>query len=207
MSRDRDRFLELVLRNPVNRVLLERGSCLGVADWWLTAGAVFQTVWNCLDGRDPGAGISDYDLFYFDAADRTWEGEDAVISRAAMVFSDVNARVEIRNEARVHVWYEEHFGVPARPFASSRDAIDHFASTTCCYAVSRNAAGQFEVGLCPARLHRPVRPTGPTQPSPGTTRGLREEDRTLAPRVDGAHRGSLAGVAMRAQIRYWAGIR
>jgi len=145
VSRDHDRFLELVLRNPVNRALLDRGSCLGVADWWLTAGAVFQTVWNCLDGRDPGAGISDYDLFYFDAADRTWEGEDAVISRAAMVFSDVNARVEIRNEARVHVWYEEHFGVPARPFASSRDAIDHFASITCCYAVSRNAAGQFEV--------------------------------------------------------------
>ena len=75
VSRDHDRFLELVLRNPVNRALLDRGSCLGVADWWLTAGAVFQTVWNCLDGRDPGAGISDYDLFYFDAADRTWEGE------------------------------------------------------------------------------------------------------------------------------------
>jgi len=145
VSRDHDRFLEFVLRNPVNRALFDRGSCLGVADWWLTAGAVFQTVWNCLDGRDPGAGISDYDLFYFDAADRTWEGEDAVIGRAAMVFSDVNARVEIRNEARVHVWYEEHFGVPARPFASSRDVIDHFASTTRCYAVSRNAAAQFEV--------------------------------------------------------------
>jgi len=148
VSHDHDRFLDLVLRNPINRALLDQGSCLGVADGWLTAGAVFQTVWNCLDGRDPGAGISDYDLFYFDAADRTWEREAAVISRAAMVFSDVNARVEIRNEARVHVWYEEHFGVPARPFASSRDAsdaIDHFASTTCCYAVSRNAAGQFEV--------------------------------------------------------------
>ncbi len=51
MSRDHDRFLELVLRNPVNRALLDRGSCLGVADWWLTAGAVFQTVWNCLGSQ------------------------------------------------------------------------------------------------------------------------------------------------------------
>jgi len=53
VSGDVDRFLELVLSNPVNRAVLDRAPGLGVADWWLTAGAVFQTVWNCLDGRDP----------------------------------------------------------------------------------------------------------------------------------------------------------
>ena len=55
------------LRNPVNRVVLARAGQLQAPDWWLTAaGAVFQTVWNVLDGRDPAAGIGDYDLFYFD---------------------------------------------------------------------------------------------------------------------------------------------
>ena len=47
---------------------------LGASDWWLTAGALFQTVWNVLDGRDPGAGIRDYDLFYFDE-DTSYEAE------------------------------------------------------------------------------------------------------------------------------------
>jgi len=50
-------FLDLVQRNPINVSILDRGPMLGVPDWWLTAGAVFQTVWNVLDGRNPGAGI------------------------------------------------------------------------------------------------------------------------------------------------------
>lgn len=42
MRRDVDqrRFLDLVLQNPINRVVLTRGPELGVTDLWLTAGAV-----------------------------------------------------------------------------------------------------------------------------------------------------------------------
>jgi uncharacterized protein len=138
-------FVELVLRNPVNRAVLDRAPRLGLPDWWLTAGAVFQTVWNVLDGRDPTAGISDYDLFYCDAADLSWDAEDAAIQRATALFADLEATVEVRNEARVHLWYEQHFGTPARPFTSSRDAVDHFASTTCCYALTRTPDGATTV--------------------------------------------------------------
>lgn len=145
MTVDQQRFLDLVLQNPTNRAVLARGHELGVDDWWLTAGAVFQSVWNCLEGRDPAQGIRDYDVFYFDSGDQTWESEDVVIRDAQVLFSDIEASVEVRNEARVHLWYGAHFGVPAAPFISSRDAIDHFASTTCCYAVSCDASGRFEV--------------------------------------------------------------
>ncbi|GAB3469764.1 nucleotidyltransferase family protein [Kineococcus endophyticus] len=133
---DQARFLDLVLTNPVNRILLQRAPQLGLDEWWLTAGAVFQTVWNALEERDPGAGINDYDLFYFDPADLSYEAEDAVIQRASHLFADLDVTVEVRNEARVHLWYEEHFGVPAAPFTSATDAIDHFASTTCCFGVT-----------------------------------------------------------------------
>lgn len=139
------RFVDLVLHNEVSRAILERGQLLGVPDWWLTAGAVFQTVWNVLDGREAGTGISDYDVFYFDDSDLSWEAEDAIIQRAAALFADTGAMVEVRNEARVHLWYEQRFGVPGTPFSSSRDAIDHFASTTCCYALTRDATGAIEV--------------------------------------------------------------
>ena len=111
----------------------------------LPAGAVFQTVWNVLDDRDPGAGILDYDLFYYDAGDLSYEAEDAVIRRADGLFAGVPGRVEVRNEARVHLWYESRFGVPGVPFTSSTDAIDHFASTTCCFGVSRSTAGELAV--------------------------------------------------------------
>jgi hypothetical protein len=144
-SDDEARFLDLVLRNPTTRAVLDRAGRLGVPDWWLTAGALVQTVWNVLDGRDPQAGIRDHDLFYFDAADLSWDAEDAVIGRAAALFADLDGVVEVRNEARVHLWYEQRFGVPAPPFTSSQDAVDSFASTTVCVAVTRRADGELEV--------------------------------------------------------------
>lgn len=127
-------------KNPVNRHILQLAPRLGVGDWWLTAGALFQTVWNVMDGRDPGAGIRDYDLFYFDE-DTSYEAEDAVIRRARELFKGLGADVEVRNEARVHLWYEEHFGVPAVAFTSTADAINHFAAKTCCFAVTADGDG------------------------------------------------------------------
>jgi hypothetical protein len=108
----RARFLDFVQRNSINAAILERAPALGVPDWWLTAGAVFQTVWNVLDGRSPGAGIADYDFFYYDASDLSYKAEDVVIRRAAALFADLRVAVEVRNEARVHLWYESRFGVP-----------------------------------------------------------------------------------------------
>ncbi len=85
------------------------------------------------------------DLFYFDATDLSFDAEDQVIRRAHTLFADLDAEVEVRNEARVHLWYEQRFGQPAAPFTSSRDAIDHFASTTCCYALTRTPGGETQV--------------------------------------------------------------
>ena len=138
-------MLEIVLENPVCREIVNRADELGVEDWYLTAGGVFQTVWNHLDGRDPRTGIKDYDLFYFDAADLSYEAEDRVIKRAEDLFRDISEVVEVRNEARVHLWYEKHFGVPASRFTSSTDAIDHFVSTTCCFGITRKAGADLHV--------------------------------------------------------------
>jgi uncharacterized protein len=141
----RERFLSAVLRNPVIDAILDRAGALELPDWWLTGGAVFQTVWNVIDGRDPAAGINDYDLFYFDAADLSEHGENGVRARAAALFTDLDATVEVCNEARVHLWYERYFGTPAQPFTDARDAIDHFVSPVCMYAVSRAADGAIAV--------------------------------------------------------------
>jgi hypothetical protein len=97
---------------------------------------LFQTVWNDVTGRAPGTGIRDADLFYFDA-DTSWEAEDVVIRRGAALFADLPVPVEIRNEARVHLWYAERFGAPApAPFRSTVEAIDGFAAVCCCYGIT-----------------------------------------------------------------------
>lgn len=141
-TNDEQLFLTHIQKNPVNGKILQLAPLLGISDWWLTAGALFQTVWNVLEGKDPQAGIRDYDLFYFDE-DTSYEAENAVILRAHELFKTLGVEVEVRNEARVHLWYEEHFGVPATPFTSTKDAVDHFAAKTCCYAVTADATGRL----------------------------------------------------------------
>lgn len=135
-----DRLLRAVLADPVCQTILDRMPGLGLAEWWLTAGAVFQNVWNAVEGRRAGYGIKDYDVFYFDT-DLTWDAEDAIIKRAADMFSDVRANIELRNEARVHLWYEEKSGTASTPFRTAREAIDSFAATTCAVGISREDDG------------------------------------------------------------------
>lgn len=141
---DEKRFLALATADPTVRAVLERAPALGLADWWLTAGLLFQTVWNALTGRPAGTGIRDADFCYFDP-DTTWAAEDAVIRTGAELFGDLPVPVEIRNEARVHLWYEEKFGVPALPFRDCADAIDHFAAVCCCYGIRVDATGDLQV--------------------------------------------------------------
>jgi hypothetical protein len=122
---DEDRLIEAVLRNRANRIILKRLLELGLADAWLVSGSVFQTVWNVLTGRAPDYGIKDYDIFYFDA-DTSWEAEDAIIRHVTAAFSDINVLVEVRNQARVHLWYRSKFGSAYPPLQSSTEGIDRF---------------------------------------------------------------------------------
>jgi hypothetical protein len=149
-----DRFLSLVLANRWNATILERISQLKLADWWLTAGCLAQSVWNGIYKRAPDQGILDYDVFYFDP-DTSWAAEDAVIRNAAVLFADMPITVQIRNQARVPLWYEEKFGVQFPPVRDASDAIDRFPCGSVAIGVRRVGDG-FKIhapfGLSPV-LH------------------------------------------------------
>ena len=132
-------------RNEVLLEVLDRAAALNLPNWYLTAGCLFQTVWNVVTDRRPAGGIKDYDVFYFDDRDLSWEAEDAVIQAAHEAFSGLPAEVEVRNEARVHLWYEQKFGVPCAPYTSTEAAVDSFAATTCCLGVRLEPGGSWRV--------------------------------------------------------------
>ena len=127
-----ERFRRDVLSNRNNRAILDRWADLALPDGWLVAGCLFQTVWNLQAGRPPEAGIKDYDLFYFDAADLGGAAEQAVRARADAVLGDLGVTVEVVNQARVHLWYEADFGRPYPPLRSSRDGIARFLVPCTC---------------------------------------------------------------------------
>jgi hypothetical protein len=85
-----------------------------------------------------------YDPAYFDDADLSWDAEDAVIQVGHEVFTGLPAPVQIRNQARVHLWYEPKFGIPARQ-RLIRGAIDTFEATTVCLGVRQQPNGRWRI--------------------------------------------------------------
>jgi len=127
-------FLAATLCNPVNAIIAQTLHDLALPDAWIVSGCLVQTVWNVRTGRAVDYGINDYDVFYFDP-DTSWEAEDAVIRRLSAVFADV--KVEARNQARVHLWYNEKHGLPYPPLACSTEGIDRFLTRNTMIGIRR----------------------------------------------------------------------
>jgi len=96
--------------------------------WRLVAGCLYQTVWNALTGRPRGTGIKDYDVIYHDGADLSWDAEDAVIRRVAAATRDCVGPVEVRNQARVHLWFPDRFGTAYPQLATADEALRNYSS-------------------------------------------------------------------------------
>jgi uncharacterized protein len=100
---------------------------LDLPDWLVMSGAVYQRVLNKLTMRASDYGVRDYDLGYFDASDISYEAEDVIIRRVAAAFDGpLRSAVEVRNQARVHVWFEGHFGEPYPPLSCTAEALERF---------------------------------------------------------------------------------
>ncbi len=136
-----ERLEEILILNPIIKEILERVPKFGLENYYLAAGCIAHTVWNHLSGFELTNGIKDYDLVYFDN-DTSFEAEDGVIKKGRNLFGYLDANIEIRNEARVHLWYEKHFGYKINPYKSLEKAIDTFPTTATTIGV-RKDNGKF----------------------------------------------------------------
>ncbi len=139
-------LLERIVRDDPDLMrLLETVRPLELPQWRLVAGCLYQTVWNVLTGRPRGTGIKDFDLIYFDAADRSWEAEDRVIRRVERLTGGFPAPVEVRNQARVHLWFERRFGAAYAPLASADEALERYASVVHAVGVRLEPDGRLDI--------------------------------------------------------------
>jgi uncharacterized protein len=139
----KDEFLTAALRNPFNGTIADQLFRLALPDAWLVSGCLVQTVWNVLTRRAVDYGINDYDVFYFDP-DTSWEAEDAVIRKLAAHFARRGIKVEVRNQARVHLWYPEKHGLPYPRLLRSTQGIDRFLTKNTQIGIRRALDG-YEV--------------------------------------------------------------
>jgi len=125
--------------------LLERLQALDLPQWRLVAGCLYQTVWNVLTDRPRGAGIKDYDVIYFDGDDISWEAEDTVIRRVGSATKDCVGPVQVRNQARVHLWFADRFGCNYPQLRCADESLHYYASFVHAVGVRLTADDRLEI--------------------------------------------------------------
>jgi hypothetical protein len=135
------RLENIVRASPILGPILNQWTSIALPDCWLVAGAIAQTVWNDAFGLPPGHGLSDVDLVYFDGADLSEDSETRHAERIRDRSADLPVWIDVKNEARVHLWYARKFGFSIPPYTSATHAITTFPSTTTAVGIQPAGTG------------------------------------------------------------------
>lgn len=134
----------ILLHNELMRDVLEKTSELGLANCYIGAGCITQTVWNYQLGFELTHGISDYDVVYYDGSDLSAEAELIFAKRLKNAVNRSNINLDVNNQARVHLWYKEYFGYDISPYRSVEEAINTWPTTATSVGV-RIESGKLKV--------------------------------------------------------------
>jgi hypothetical protein len=110
---------------------------------YIVAGAVTQTVWNFIYGNNPDYGIEDFDFIYYYDKDLSESAERQIIKDITNGLGHIPLKLDIKNQARVHLWYKAKFGYEIMPIKSIEDAIDRFTTTATAVGMGYNEFGKL----------------------------------------------------------------
>jgi uncharacterized protein len=140
-----ERLIQMLRASPRLMQVLEIARAANLPDWRLVAGSVYGTVWNALTGKAANYGIKDYDICYYDA-DTSYEAEDAIIKAvAAITPSGLLPLVEVRNQARVHLWFSGKFGGDYPPLRCTDEALTRYLCYSDAVAVRLEADDSISI--------------------------------------------------------------
>ncbi len=145
MEDDSQKLHGFLMQNAPLYDLIVQARDMALPDYYIGAGCVVQTVWNILTGRDPMYGISDIDFVYFDNSDLSYDAEDRMIRRIQEGLASSPVPVDIKNQARVYLWYQEKFDHPIAPYISLESAIDTWPTTATSIGVRLTPTGELFV--------------------------------------------------------------
>lgn len=129
-----DILQEILFKNDKLKKVLEILSKSKLKNYYVAAGCINQTVFNYYHDYEVDFGIEDFDIVYFDQ-DLSYEKEDEIIKYVSDLLKDVSIKLDIKNEARVHLWYGEKYGKDIRPYESVEDAISTCGTSIACIGV------------------------------------------------------------------------
>ena len=121
---------------------LRAGREVAAPAWVVGAGAIRDLVFEHLHGRR-AAPPRDIDHAFFDPADLSVERECRIESELRSLCPELP--FEARNQARVHLWYRDHFGRSIEPYRSIEHAVSTWPETATAVAARLLAGDEIEL--------------------------------------------------------------
>jgi len=140
-----DIFCRIIMQNNILNELFTRAPSLGLKDYYIGAGCLAQTIWNYLSGFPLNHGIQDVDFVYYNDKDVSFDDEDKVVNKVHKLYKDIPIKIDVKNQARVHLWYEKHFGYAIKPYPTLEAAINTWPTTATALGARRDSQGKWIV--------------------------------------------------------------
>lgn len=131
ISEQNEIFLKILKQNKNLMTVLDYIDSLNLPNYYIAAGAVFQTIWNYYDNKPLNYGIKDIDIIYYDTNNLSKESEQELENKVIEYFKKekLNYQFDIHNEARMHLWKKEKENKDINQYKNSEDAIDKWIAT------------------------------------------------------------------------------
>ena len=114
-------------------------------EYYIGAGCITNTVWNDISGYPLEYGISDIDIVYYAPEDITSENEKKLKDNLLNLLGDFQFKLDVKNQARVHLWYENKFGFSIKPYNSLEEAIDSWPTTATALGLRQEQDGTYKI--------------------------------------------------------------
>ena len=137
-------ILSIIKQNNYLFDVIKIASLEKTEKFYIGAGAIAQTIWNSIFGNVSTYGIDDIDIVYFNKDDLSEFAEDTIIKTLSQKLKHIPFHIDIKNQARVHLWYNAKFGYEISPVSSIKDAIERWPTTATSIGLKLDRFNNFE---------------------------------------------------------------
>lgn len=122
---------DVLLDVPAFSEVLDTVRQLDVPEWVVGGGVIRDVVWNALTRRSSRAASAipwrDVDVAFYDPVNIAREFEADIESKLSSALPNVTW--DVKNQARVHLWFEGRFGFAVKPLRSLEEAVSTWPET------------------------------------------------------------------------------
>jgi uncharacterized protein len=137
------RLVELVCSSSTLMRALRAARTVDAPEWLIGAGVIRDRVWDHLHGFTRSTSARDVDVAFFDPSSFGGESERDV--QRALIDLAPDISWDVTNQAAVHVWWPEVFGVEINPLSCAADGVAIWPETATAVGVRLLADGSIGV--------------------------------------------------------------